>query len=256
MSENTLTYIANAGVLLCLGGKKILIDPLTKPGNEIYQDTDNSVRTKLFIQASPYDHVDLVLITHHHRDHFDAPSVLECLKAHSGAVLVSTTEVVSRLEALNVDNQIDPSRLKPVSLELYESVSLEIADIRLLVFRTLHDGTDYADVPNLMFVAESGLTIAHLGDSAPTVLNFQHVHHALSKPLDVLIANFPYVAIPAARKLVQTQLRPAKLVIVHLPDPEKEAASWIPIAKRSYERVKDQFIPVHFMETTGATISL
>jgi L-ascorbate metabolism protein UlaG (beta-lactamase superfamily) len=51
MIENTVTYIANACLMLNLEEKKILIDPLSTPGNEIYLDTEQvCVRPCLLIQ--------------------------------------------------------------------------------------------------------------------------------------------------------------------------------------------------------------
>ena len=274
MSENRLTYISNAGVMLSLNGKKLLIDPLTTPDNQIYVDTEPGIRRALIENTAPYNDIDLVLVSHHHRDHFHAESVLALLKAHPEAQLVSTPEVVRRvLEAAKAeaaggdwaglsiiaDTSLSLDRLTAVDLSIGGSVSMEICGVGLRVFRTLHDGKDYAEVPNLMFLIESGLTVAHLGDSAPVKENFTSAAFSETiayKPIDLLIANFPYIAIPAARKLVAEVLKPAALAVVHFPDPHKEAAQWTTVAKKSFARVREDYLPAVLLETLGMCVAL
>lgn len=274
MSENALTYISNAGVMLSLNGKKILIDPLTMPDNQIYVDTEPGIRRALFENAAPYNDIDLVLVSHHHRDHFHAESILALLRAQPGAQLVSTPEVVRRVlevaqgEAaggdwaglnLNTGTPFSLDRLTAVNLAIGESVTLEIGGVRLQVFRTLHDGEDYAEVPNLMFVIDSGLVVAHLGDSAPVLENFVGTmlgNIIAQQPIDLLIANFPYIAIPAARKLVAEVSKPAALAVVHFPDPHKEAARWTTVAKKSFARVRESYLPAVLLETLGECVAL
>lgn len=274
MSENTLTYISNAGVMLSLNGKRLLIDPLTMPDNQIYVDTEPGIRGALLENMAPYNDVDVVLVSHHHRDHFHAESVLELLKAQPGAQLVSTPEVVRRvLEAAKgeaaggdwaglsmiADTSLSLERLTAVDLSIGGSVSMEICGVGLQVFRTLHDGEDYAEVPNLMFLIESGLTVAHLGDSAPVPGNFDGAAFAdtiARQPIDLLIANFPYIAIPSARKLVAEVLKPAALAVVHFPDPHKEAAHWTAVAKKSFARVRESYLQAVLLETLGACVAL
>ena len=269
MTENSLTYIANAGVMLKLDGKKILIDPLTTPGNDIYSDTEQGAREALLTNTVPYDHVDVVLVTHHHRDHFHAEGVQDLLKAQPGAHLVSGPEVIRRLKAASDRTSIDQDaesgacsvlgddRWTEVVLGLYEHKEITCNGVALQIFRTLHDGEDYADVTNLMFVIKSpSMVVAQLGDSAPSEINFKGILSKIGKPLDLLIANFPYIAIPAARKLVESQLAPASLAVLHFPDPAGEAARWTEVAKKSFARVKESYLPTVLLENLGETVFL
>jgi len=260
MTKNSLTYIANAGVMLSLDGKKILIDPLTTPGNELYLDTEQGAREALLTNSAPYDHVDVVLVTHHHRDHFHADGILALLKAQPGAHLVSTPEVIQRLEAAGADAVLGEraeGRWTEVNLALYEHTEEICNGVPLQIFRTLHDGEDYAEVTNLMFVIKSpSMTVAQLGDSAPSIINFNGILTKIGLPLDLVIANFPYIAIPAARKLVESHLAPASLAVLHFPDPTGEAARWSEVAQKSFARVKESYLPTVLLETLGETVVL
>lgn len=256
MTENTLTYIANAGVMLKLGGKKILIDALTTPGNEIYLDTEQLASEAMFGDLAPYDNVDLVLVTHHHRDHFHAESVLKLLKAQPGAHLVSSPEVIRRLKSADVASELGTGRWTEVDLALDEHAEIDCKGLMLQIFRTRHDGQDYTDVTNLMFVIKSDLVVAHLGDSAPVVENFEGLLPKLGQTPDLVIVNFPYIAIPAARRLLESHLAPASLAVLHFPDASGEAARWSVVAKKSFARVREDYLPTVLLETLGETLAL
>lgn len=269
MTEISLTYIANAGVMLKLDGKKILIDPLTTPGNALYLDTEQGAREALLANAAPYDHVDVVLVTHHHRDHFHAEGILDLLKAQPGAHLVSSPEVIQRLTVAfdatssregtesGANSALGSERWTAVNLGLYEHTELTCNGVTLQIFRTLHDGEDYAAVTNLMFVIKSpSMVVAQLGDSAPAEINFDGILSKIGSPLDLVITNFPYIAIPAARKLVEVHLAPAALAVLHFPDPTGEAARWTEVAKKSFARVKEHYLPTVLLETLGETVLL
>jgi L-ascorbate metabolism protein UlaG (beta-lactamase superfamily) len=269
MTENSLTYIANAGVMLKLDGKKILIDPLTTPGNDLYLDTEQGAREALLTNAAPYDHVDVVLVTHHHRDHFHAEGILALLEAQPGAHLVSSPEVIRRLKAASdrtsvgqdaesgASSVLGNDRWTEVDLGLFEHKKITCNGVALQIFRTLHDGEDYADVTNLMFVIKSpSMVVAQLGDSAPAEINFEGILLKIGASLDLVVANFPYIAIPAARKLVESQLAPASLAVLHFPDPTGEAARWTEVAKKSFARVRESYLPTVLLETLGETVVL
>lgn len=264
-----MTYIANAGVMLKLDGKKILIDPLTTPGNVLYLDTEQGAREALLANAAPYDHVDVVLVTHHHRDHFHAEGILALLEAQPGAHLVSSPEVIQRLELAaestlsgevfesGASTDLESDRWTAVNLDLYSHTEITCSGVTLQIFRTLHDGEDYADVTNLMFVIKShSMVVAQLGDSAPADINFEGILSKIGSPLDLVIANFPYIAIPTARKLVESHLAPASLAVIHFPDPTGEAARWTEVAKKSFARVKENYLPTVLLETLGEIVNL
>ena len=67
---DTLTWIGHASFLLQLGGKNVLIDPVLSPALGWIK---RNVPPGLDWPALPK--IDMVLITHNHRDHMDAPTL-------------------------------------------------------------------------------------------------------------------------------------------------------------------------------------
>ncbi len=69
-SKVDVTYVGNAGYLINIGDKKILIDALFKGFAGNYE-LPQEVQLKLTNAQPPFDDVDLILVTHAHGDHID-----------------------------------------------------------------------------------------------------------------------------------------------------------------------------------------
>jgi glyoxylase-like metal-dependent hydrolase (beta-lactamase superfamily II) len=66
----TITFLANEGVMLSSGGKKVLIDALFLKYETGYAVPADSTLSALAKARPPFDSVDLILVTHRHGDHF------------------------------------------------------------------------------------------------------------------------------------------------------------------------------------------
>jgi L-ascorbate metabolism protein UlaG (beta-lactamase superfamily) len=91
-----VTFVGNAGFLITINGKKILIDAMFSGFPDGYQ-LPQDVQEALVNARPPFDGVDLILVTHNHGDHFDAPMVRRHLKNNPKARLVSTAQVAGQL---------------------------------------------------------------------------------------------------------------------------------------------------------------
>jgi L-ascorbate metabolism protein UlaG (beta-lactamase superfamily) len=248
--ENEVTYIANAGVLLKLNDKKILIDAFSKKVGT-FMCTSTAIREDMIHGGPPFEGIDLMLITHEHEDHFDEENVGRFMQSHPQTVVVSNSKVISRIKYC-VQNQMY-SRLIELNPKLHQSESILVNDISIEAIFLSHDGKEYGDVQNLAYLIRHGKTILHLGDAAPVKeaynsLKFKHVG------IDLLIANFPYINRYVGRKIIMDEIKPKKLAIVHLPEEEMDIYGWINASKKSYERIAIEFIPTEFLQETGKTL--
>lgn len=112
-----VTFIGNSGFLIAAGGRKVLIDAFFEGFPPGYTLPAN-VRDLLVKAQPPFDHVDLILATHAHGDHFSAAMVRQYLQTCSDAVFVSTTQATSQLPGFG-ERVIaaDPVEASPVNLE-------------------------------------------------------------------------------------------------------------------------------------------
>jgi L-ascorbate metabolism protein UlaG (beta-lactamase superfamily) len=100
-------YVGNAGFMITVGDKKILVDALFR-GEPI----PRAVAELLDAAAPPFDNVDLILATHVHRDHFDAERVFNHLEHNPNAVFISSDDVIDDVLAIgDVSHQTIAIRL-------------------------------------------------------------------------------------------------------------------------------------------------
>lgn len=247
-----VTYISNAGVLVEIGNKKILIDSLCDSKVPIYKATPDEVKDKIVGGVPPFDGIDLMLFTHHHSDHFEPKSTAEFIKCQANVVLVSTGETIRRLKTL--DPSVDESRLIVPDLQAGEGKALEINGIRIQVISMVHDGKDYQDVENFAYLLEvDEKRILHVGDAKPMTENYGHLN-LVEQSIDLLLAPFPYVGIPAGQLVIANQIKPKKIAAIHLPYKEKDKFNWIEGTKKSFGRVREQFVETVFLEEIGETM--
>ncbi len=109
---------SNSGFLITTSHKKILIDALFRGIKGVYtlpEDTQNL----LGLAQSPFDHVDLILVTHSHRDHFDIGLVRQHLQNDPNAVIASQSSIISQFSTFAGQTvNLDPTPGKPVQKEI------------------------------------------------------------------------------------------------------------------------------------------
>ncbi len=163
MLDFAITRTANAGVLLDLDGKRILLDGVCEPLPP-YLGTPPALRQSLE-QAMP----DVLAFTHEHPDHYD-PSYVKLYK-----------ETTLR------------SVYGPESLPFYEPGN----GIRMLSFATRHIGK--TDIPHVSYVIRGSRTVWFMGDASP--LSLKKMSDA-PKP-DLLIVPFAYAITPTAWRITK-----------------------------------------------------
>jgi L-ascorbate metabolism protein UlaG (beta-lactamase superfamily) len=113
-----VTYVGNSGFLITTSHKKILIDAVFRGIDHVYtlpEDIQNGISSA----EPPFDDIDLILVSHSHRDHFDSGLVLQYLKNNPDTIFASQTRIASQYSTL--DNQIvylDPAPGEPVQADI------------------------------------------------------------------------------------------------------------------------------------------
>ncbi len=97
-SSLTIRYIANEGILISSGEKRILIDGLHREYKPDYAFPPPDLLKYLETAQNPYDKINLLLVSHVHSDHFHPLSIGLHLKNNPKSTLVSSEQVVSEVE--------------------------------------------------------------------------------------------------------------------------------------------------------------
>ncbi|MEN8155068.1 MAG: MBL fold metallo-hydrolase [Acidobacteriota bacterium] len=150
-----VTYVGNSGFLINIGDKKILIDALFKGFAGNYE-LPQHIQKKLKLAQTPFDEVDLILVTHAHGDHINANMVNEHMKNNPGAVFASTKQAVDMLKGFSNRRIIfNPSKEK--------SDKKNIQDISIESFYLPHGPN--SKIVNIGFlVSVNGVTFFQTGD--------------------------------------------------------------------------------------------
>lgn len=176
---------ANAGILLRLDGKRILMDGVCREVKS-YLATPSHVREALLKELP-----DALLITHCHADHYDAAFVSEYLQKTAGPVL-------------------GPADIPFCSTEVYG-----VGEVRITTVPSRHIGKK-EPMGHMSFIVEGSRCVWFLGDASP--LQWQG-REDLPRP-EVLVA--PYAYAIGTGWQVTKKLAPRLLVLLHLPPREDD----------------------------------
>jgi L-ascorbate metabolism protein UlaG (beta-lactamase superfamily) len=191
-----ITYLANMGVLLESGGKRIVIDGFHHAALEGTAAVPPALLSALEHSRAPLDRIDLVLTTHRHLDHFDAGSVARRLSSDSSVVFVAAQETVDSLHAntgLRARGSQVSGRVRGVVPPSRGETRVPVAGIDLTVLDLPHNPTRRRRVANVGFLIDfGGMRALHVGDADPTEANFAS-HRLSQRSIDVAFVPFWYL---------------------------------------------------------------
>lgn len=225
-----LTYLGCEGVLVRSGAGTVLIDGLFGDEAAPFGMPPAPVLEKLRDARPPFNHIDLVLATHHHADHFDAESVARHLRANPHARFVSTPQAV--VQAGEATHGACAERLHALDPGDGETVRFDLGAVTVEAFGLSHGRVHYADVQHLGFVVSmGGRSLMHLGDG---IIDEKALRAAgvLDRVIDVGVVPFWFLTYPFGKRLVANGFRPRALFAVHVRAHEREKiaaeiTSWI-----------------------------
>jgi len=180
-----LTRTANAGILLKLDGKTILLDGVCREVKP-YPATPPETRASLMEQWP-----DVVAFTHMHKDHYD-PAYAAAYTGQTGRVILGPGQIKGTQEPVTVGNVT----ITPVACR--------------------HIGAAGREVEHYGFVVKGSQCLWFTGDSTPT----QWRGKDLPKP-DVIVVPYAYANTPESWRLTQS-FGAEKIVLLHMPAKEED----------------------------------
>jgi L-ascorbate metabolism protein UlaG (beta-lactamase superfamily) len=217
-----VTYIANEGFLISMGGTKLLIDALYKTKN--YPSPSDDVAASMIEGVSPFADVDYVLVTHDHADHFSAEMVSRFLRHHPGTHFIASSEACAKLAS----DSASGGRRSGVDLKMGQHLTIRGKKAEIVVLRLDHSGS--RDISNLAFLVRSnGYTIMHVGDAllAHNEENLRALDWS-SYDVDLLFVEHFDRSTPA-QDIIKNLIKPRQVVLMHIPAGEEEDVRNAPI---------------------------
>lgn len=217
-----ITLVANEGVLLAAGEKKVLIDALFQAYDD-YPVAPAATQQALTRARAPFDGVDLLLVTHRHGDHFHPAPVAGHLRANRGATLVTSRQVIDSLQAgANFSPAHDGhvlSRTMPPGSRRRETIN----GITIEILGIPHGGDRHRHVEHLGFIVDiGGRRVLHLGDSDITAATYAPFRLDTAR-IDVALIPAWAITNAESRAVIERHIRPGQVVAIHLPVNAREA---------------------------------
>lgn len=157
-------YLANEGVLLTLPEGRVLIDGLFGDGLPEYPSVAEATRDSLERGLGAFGAIDLILVTHAHRDHFQALAVERHMRENPEAHLVAPRQVADSLRVLGTEYARIEDRIHPVDATPGRVAELDVAGMRILALGIAHPPSRNQPVEHLAYVVGRERRVAHLGD--------------------------------------------------------------------------------------------
>ncbi len=212
-----ITYLANEGVLLTSGDAQVLIDGLHRPYDPEYAVLPPEQREQIETAQAPYHEIDVILVSHVHRDHFHAEAVGRHLRHNPGATLIASQQVADSLARHFEAYEAVKAQVRRATPGWAEKATLHVGAIEIDVLRLRHTRQNHRWIQNLGHVVTlGGVKVLHLGDAEMAVDNFEAFDLA-DEAIDVAFIPYWYLLSGEGRSLVRDHIKPKHLIAVHLP---------------------------------------
>lgn len=216
----SVTYVGNEGVLVEGNGKKVLIDGLHREYKPAYLHLPEKELTNAERGNPPFDDIDLLLVTHIHRDHFHPLSVGNYLSNNPDAILIGPRQMADSLE-----KQFDrygeiASRVKAFSPSEGSRESIKVGEIGIDILRLPHGSKRFSWIENLGYlITINGKSVLHIGDAAMSLNNFIPFELDEAK-IDVACLPYWYFLYKSGQQIIRDQLKAEHFIGLHI-DPRE-----------------------------------
>ena len=142
VTQATVTYLGSAGYMLQSGSTKIMIDAPYDDFVAQYQVPvcTNTTAQQMAAGEELFSNVDLFLITHEHRGHFDYDLLGQCFAKNTNAQLITTQGVVNILQRNVQDFDTFQDRIMVPQLPYDTFIDTTINNISFRINKSHHWG--------------------------------------------------------------------------------------------------------------------
>ncbi len=220
-SDIYLIHVGVSGFLIISGDKKILIDSLfigteyTTAAGQFKFYVPNEVQEKIEKGISPFNDIDIAIITHVHPDHYDSGTAESFLENNPKTILVANSAV--QLIESHPDWE---DRIILIDLDYGESEQLTVAGVDLEAFHMPHN------LPDLGFIITLGETkLFHPGDLDVELIGTEYIQELGIPEKDIDIAFAPIYSIHESRnhREIFGSFDADYLILMHYPFPYDDA---------------------------------
>jgi len=208
---------ANAGVLICCNGKKIMADALHSEKTNRFSRVPDNVLRQAVNGEGDFAETDIALVTHDHPDHYNRNWTMRLLERNTAIQLVTPVR--------------DFAERKNVYILSRTKETFRLAGIDITCKRLMHDGKEYASIANYGYMLDAGGTrILLLGDGAMDAKGIAAFAEGFEP--DLALLNFPFLTLKRGRDIMDRVIGAKQTIVFHFPEPGDDINGYIQSAQR------------------------
>jgi L-ascorbate metabolism protein UlaG (beta-lactamase superfamily) len=204
-----VTFLANEGVLLSGGSKRVLIDALFEKYKGDFAIAAESTQLALRTARAPFDSVNLVLVTHHHGDHFQPAPMAAHLRANPRAALLASQQVIDSLRG-RITPEIGPRVMaRAVARGAMRRDTVNGVPVTVL-------GLAHHDLQHYGYIVEiGGRRVLHVGDTDDGAKSFPAFRLDTMR-IDLALLPQWMGMRPQGREMIERWIKPRHVAFFHL----------------------------------------
>lgn len=205
-TDTVITFSANAGVSIKMGGIVIWVDALHNEGHPSFSSL-NDCMIKAIFEDEVLGTPNVIVYTHIHPDHYSEELTAQAMKTWPTAKLILPSDVSDKQEVF-------------------------IEDVKLRFIKLLHTGKEFKDVEHYGLIVKGGnQTLLISGDCE--LCDEKLRNEIQSEKIDIAIMNFPWVTLRKGRDVITSFIKPKHLIVVHLPFGEDDICGYLPATEKA-----------------------
>jgi len=253
-----ITLIANAGVLVEHAGIGLLVDGVHHEQGHDFPRVSRSDLMHMRQGTGVFPHVDYLLFTHEHPDHFSPIYVTELIHARTirGLVLPYCGKPSPELALLL--NHIRKNKLPFWSLGLQPGAwrQIELAEgLSVTAVGSRHMGPQYQHLSNDCFVLHiGGKNLLFTGDGDTVRQYYAPVLSGMH--LDAVFVNPIFYHHPLGQEIINTIFQPHTIVIYHMPCQDQDNMHLATMVQKSRQRYERSGVATVVLETEKQVLEI
>ena len=217
-SKCNVTYIANEGFLIETANKKILIDAIFSLNDgDSYVSPTIETKSKLENAISPFNNIDVIAITHQHRDHFNAAMVIKHLANDSNCLLFCPKQADLSLRKCGGYDSIK-SNIEAITPLMFNDTIIKFNDIEIKVLRLEHSGPlEQRQMEHIGFLFEvNGIKIFHSGDTNPWNEEEYRALNLKDEQIDIAFLHRDFIYNSQTLAIMNKYISPKNIILMHI----------------------------------------